>query len=146
MTAAQNCENVDAFLAQAEKLTEGPPSAKLFTEIAKLRKWLYKHQDEVLPDGHKGRLVNVLQRYFKYATEHEAAKDDEKARQAVLELLEDMLKLPEGKLVAGMSTKGKLIKWCDVLRTGTDAGGGEEGTEDPLQQYARERWVVVEIT
>lgn len=124
-----NSERVERFLEDSTKLLNSSPSSnikpqKIIAEILKLRKWLQKHQDESLPGGHKDKLLQCIQSYHVFTIK--LAEKDTKGgngisdlsvglADTVLELVEDLCKMPEGKLVSGKSSKSKALKWIDQL-------------------------------
>jgi len=124
-----NSERVERFLEDSTKLLNSSPNSnikpqKIIAEILKLRKWLQKHQDESLPGGHKDKLLQCIQSYHVFTIK--LAEKDTKGgngisdlsvglADTVLELVEDLCKMPEGKLVSGKSSKSKALKWIDQL-------------------------------
>ena len=124
-------ERVDKFLGDAENMLGNPErfsGAKVQSEIARLQKWLQKHQDESLPDGHKEKLLSAVQRYYKFA----CSSTSDESRNAVHNLVDDLLKLPEGKLVTGKAKK-QALKWLDTLQSPVEAAptgkSADDGTE-----------------
>eukprot|EP00960_Hanusia_phi_P068428 766843-Hanusia_phi.AAC.2 len=88
---------------------------KIKSEMSRLQTWLRKHQDESVADGRyaqfstfrmsnnlfwhwtttsKQELLTTIQLYYKAAI-----TDPEPLRDAAFALVDDLLKLPEGKLV-----------------------------------------------
>jgi hypothetical protein len=123
-----NSERVERFSEDSIKiLTQNPFKVqKLTTEISKLKKWLQKHQDESLPSGHKDKLLQCIQSYHVFTlklAETETKKNGViseltvEVAGRVLELVQDLCMLPEGKLVAGKSSKSKALKWIGQLTT-----------------------------
>jgi len=121
-----NSERVERFLEDSIKILNQNPLnvQKLTTEISKLQKWLQKHQDESLPGGHKDKLLNCIQSYQVFTLKLAETNIRENGEisdltvgvaDKVLDLVEDVCKLPEGKLVAGKSSKSKALKWIDQL-------------------------------
>jgi len=92
-------------------------NTKLYAEIIKLKTWLQKHQNEILPDGHKGKLLQTLEVYNKYCTSSSSIFEKEKVADSVLDLLSDYLQLPEGRLVSA-SYKKKVLNWREILLGG----------------------------
>ena len=132
-----NSERVERFLEESTKLlnlTNGIKLQKIITEISKLQKWIQKHQDESLPGGHKDKLFQCIQSY--YIVTVKLAENDLRHGEKnitdltvtladkVLELVEDLCKLPEGKLVSGKSSKAKALKWIDQLLSIINREGG----------------------
>ena len=123
-----NSERVERFSEDSIKIlhqTSFKPQ-KITIEISKLQKWLQKHQDESLPAGHKDKLLQCIQSYHVFTLKLAETNIREKGvisdltvsvADRVLELVEDLCKLPEGKLVAGKSSKSKALRWIDQLTT-----------------------------
>jgi len=123
-----NSERVERFSEDSIKILHQTPfkPQKITTEISKLQKWLQKHQDEPLPGGHKDKLLQCIQSYHVFTLKLAETNTRENGvisdltvgvADRVLELVEDLCKLPEGKLVAGKSSKTKALKWIDQLTT-----------------------------
>ena len=123
-----NSERVERFSEDSIKILRQTPfkPQKITTEISKLQKWLQKHQDESLPGGHKDKLLQCIQSYHVFTLKLAETNTRENGvisdltvgvADRVLELVEDLCKLPEGKLVAGKSSKTKALKWIDQLTT-----------------------------
>lgn len=89
-------------------------NSKLFAEISKLKTWIQKHQDETLPDGHKGKLLQTLENYNRYVNTPGVIFEKEKVLDIVLDLLSDYLQLPEGRLVTA-AYKKKVMNWREIL-------------------------------
>eukprot|EP00747_Dinoflagellata_sp_TGD_P169599 gnl/TRDRNA2_/TRDRNA2_198954_c0_seq1.p1 gnl/TRDRNA2_/TRDRNA2_198954_c0~~gnl/TRDRNA2_/TRDRNA2_198954_c0_seq1.p1 ORF type:complete len:257 (+),score=83.70 gnl/TRDRNA2_/TRDRNA2_198954_c0_seq1:98-868(+) len=131
-----DCSNLLSSLASKGCKAVEP---KLHTEVDRLTKWLQKHQEETLPDGHKTKLMSVVQRYTQFATTGvvSASNDadagasgavklepQQRTVQVVRELVECLLMLPEGKLVSGKSAKTQGLKWLDGLQAADKSEGG----------------------
>merc|ERR1712170_191954 len=97
-----NSERVDKFHEDSIKLLQ-PTSQplkldKILSEITKLQKWLFKHQDENLPSGHKDKLLTTIQAYYSFTVK--LAESQPEAESTIiladktLELVEDLCKLP----------------------------------------------------
>jgi len=98
-------------------LIESKNFNKLASEISRLSKWLQKHQDETVNDGQKAKLLSTVQSYYKLAL---SRPDECVFKEKVSVLCEDICKLPEGKLVAGKSSKSKVMKWIEDLLPGKE--------------------------
>lgn len=59
-------ERIDKYLEDSEKLICSSNDRKVASELTKLRTWLQKHQYEVVPDGSKNKLLQILTIYYKY--------------------------------------------------------------------------------
>lgn len=106
-------ERIDLFHEDCLKLStgEGLNLKRISSEIMKLRKWLQKHQNETLPENSKGKLMSVLQVYYKL---RERLMEVDYIN--ILEgLIDDYLKLPEGKLTTSKS-KHICLNWLDELK------------------------------
>jgi small subunit ribosomal protein S16 len=115
-------DRVARFLDDAIALCAdgGRQPQKIVTEIRRLRAWLQKHQDESLVDAGKQKLVQAVECYFKLAL---AADPTFSAAlgEATQELVMDLLKLPEGKLIRNAGGKSKALKWLDVAQAASSA-------------------------
>lgn len=112
---------MDKYFADAGVLLQAGRPDKILAEMGRLRKWVVKHQDEALSAGAQSRLLETAQLYFKFAT---AGTDPgSQILDEVHLLLDDLLKIPEGKLVSGKS-KRSVLKWLESLRSaGSHAKG-----------------------
>lgn len=118
------CDRIDKYREDCEKWKDGNPQ-KLKAEILSLNKWVVKHQHEAVNDGSKGKLLWVMQFYYKLATERDRDGSGELNR-LVCNLIDDFLKLPEGKLVTAKGKQGAL-RWLEQL-----TGGVDGTTDDPV--------------
>lgn len=87
-------------------------SQKIQAEIKKLRSWLQKHQNEVVIDSIKEKLLLTLEAYYKY---FHVNHNEEFIKDSVEELLSDFLQFPEGKLLSSKSKK-KVLGWINIIR------------------------------
>jgi hypothetical protein len=105
-----SCERIAKFHDDCLKLTTASTinNQKISNELQKLSKWLFKHQDEAVPESCKSKLLSTMQLYYKHAVRNPDATD------AVTCTLDDFMKLPEGKLV---NSKGKqsCLGWYGAL-------------------------------
>ena len=121
-----DCDRVDKFEADCLAITA--PSAvaskaegKVQSETARLATWLCKHQGTSLPDGQKQKIMTCVQTYHKFAKG--PPKRAPKTVELVHKLVDDLLKLPEGKLVSAKAKK-LALKWLLELQAlGGDADG-----------------------
>jgi hypothetical protein len=116
-----SADRVEKFLEDAEKLAAGGNLSKITAEVNKLRSWLQKHQYDVLPDGSKGKLLQVLVVYHKFFQSLQDASQKESFESIVSSLLSDYLQLPEGKLLVAKDKK-KVMTWLQSLSAPSDAG------------------------
>jgi hypothetical protein len=105
-------ERIELFHEDSLKLTtgEGMNIKRILSEINKLKRWIQKHQNELIPDHSKTRLMSVLQLYYKLT---EKVTEEEYVNQ-VEALIDDYLKLPEGKLTTSKS-KQVCLNWLEAL-------------------------------
>lgn len=112
-----SAERVDKFHEDAEKLIASKNSVKIASEVNKLRTWLQKHQYDVLPDGSKGKLLQILVLYQRFYQSLPDADAKDKFEPSLSGLFSDYLQLPEGKLLAAKDKK-KVMTWLQSLSTG----------------------------
>lgn len=113
-------DRVSKFVEDAHKLLESPINVpKVEKELKRLRTWLFKHQDESLQKGKQAELLSTVKSYYKVAM---GESTESTLRDAVFGVVDDLLKLPEGKLVSS-KTKGDCLKMLRQL-------GGQEETLD----------------
>lgn len=105
--------NDDSLLVITQSQTKSN-NTKLLAEISKLKTWIQKHQDETLPDGHKGKLLQTLENYNRYVNTPGTIFEKEKVLDVVLDLLSDYLQLPEGWLLTA-TYKKKVMNWREIL-------------------------------
>jgi len=105
-------DRVDKFSTDCQTLLKTNNTSKIISEIKKLSLWLQKHQSEIIPDNHKQLLLTTIESYYNYYSQNR----DSLLLDAVMLLVDDCLKLPEGKLI---NSKGKkrALKWIDVLHS-----------------------------
>ena len=119
---SSTASRAEKFLTDAETILSTNPikAQKISSEVQKLCKWLQKHQDIAIPDNYKNKLFTCVQKYYNFAskklTNYEKDETQNDVRDQILELCEDMCKLPEGKLIAGRAAKTKVMKWIDDLQ------------------------------
>jgi hypothetical protein len=112
-----NADRIQKFFDdQTSMMVSGIKSSKINSEIAKLRVWLVKHQEEVVPDSSKAKLIAILEKY------NRAAGYMADIRETVLALFSDYLQLPEGKLL-GSKDKNRVLIWSQNL---CDSGEAQE--------------------
>lgn len=102
-------------------------------EIATLRKFLHKNQDQRFTDKAVSRLFDTVQIYV---TNH----NDDVSVEMKEGLLEDCLKLPFN--VFTTKQKQKMIKWLEDLRGG---GGGDGGTSATADGQDSDTTVVIAV-
>mmetsp|Transcript_13133 Transcript_13133/g.37780 ORF Transcript_13133/g.37780 Transcript_13133/m.37780 type:complete len:198 (+) Transcript_13133:46-639(+) len=136
-----SADRVDKYHSDGAALLGSKPlkADKVRAEIRSLRKWLQKHQDETLAAGPQGKLLETAQAYHKAAAA--GGPDGEALQDEVLGLVEDLLKLPEGKLVSSKA-KRTAIKWTETLR---GKAAGSDDAPDAAAGVAGEVMDVIDI-
>lgn len=133
-------DRIEKFAADCDRLlSEKQPvqPAKVVAEIKKFRAWIVKHQDENVPDGAKAKLLCAVQQY------HKAAQRTPDIAEASHALIEDLLMLPEGKLVTAKAKKAAL-KWLEEGRQGkTDIAQVDGGEDAPDDSEEGEMWQLI---
>ena len=116
-------DRINLFHENSLKLTtgEGINYKRISSEIQKMRKWMQKHQDESVPDSSKTKLMSAI---TKYRAATSVCIDLE---ENVYMLLDDFLKMPEGKLVSSRD-KTVVLKWLQAMSG--DQGGVEQKDSD----------------
>ena len=138
---SDSASRVERYCEDAANIVKSGVEPKLLSEVKKLRTWLQKHQSETLPDGAKQKLLSTVETYFLYCRNTRPERFNGDVGDAVAGLVDDLLKLPEGKLVAAKS-KQKALKWLEATKMSGEAdassssGGGGDG---------RTKWVVADI-
>ena len=125
-------ERAERYHDDSVRLLAEKNHGKIVAEVKKLRQWLQKHQDERLTDGAKTKLFAAIQAYFKAG---QAAKEISEVTQG---LVEDLLKMPEGKLVSAKAKKSAL-KWLG------GGGGGDDGNTGGSATAASVRMLLVDM-
>jgi hypothetical protein len=82
--------------------------SRIKTNIVRLQKWIYKHQDESLPESAKLKLQNCILLCQKIGVKCNELRDTSFA------IVDDYLKIPEGHLVSGKA-KQTALKWLSML-------------------------------
>lgn len=130
-------ERINMFHEDCQKLTtgEGINHKRIASEIQKLKRWMQKHQDESVPDSAKSKLLVVINKYKSMASNPELTD-------VVYSLVEDYLKLPEGKLLSSKDKQG-CLRWLQ-----STAGGESDSTHDDSNVSATStaRYIVGDIT
>eukprot|EP00798_Chlamydomonas_sp_ICE-L_P009087 gene9087-16210_t len=117
---SQSAERVQKFEEDAKALISSSTlkETKVLSEVKRLRTWLTKHQDDAIPAGDQGKLWNCVRSYRSVPNQSEALDS------ATLSLLEDYLKMPEGKLVNGKSKQTALKMYESSAGGAGSAAGG----------------------
>jgi hypothetical protein len=127
------------FFEDAVKLCSEAKAPKLIAEIQRLRQWLTKHQDENLSDTGKQKLIAACETYFKFAVGRDATFESPEC-EAIQNLISDLLKLPEGKLIRSAGGKSKAMKWLEISQKNS------AGTIAPARTGSVTRWTVADIS
>eukprot|EP00397_Hematodinium_sp_SG-2012_P068549 GEMP01111956.1.p1 GENE.GEMP01111956.1~~GEMP01111956.1.p1 ORF type:complete len:193 (-),score=47.91 GEMP01111956.1:84-662(-) len=114
-------KRLDQFIQDGEASLKTNNIAKVQSELKRFRNWLHKHQDEALPDAGKTKFQQIVQLYVGFATKPEGTAMHDDARG----LLEDCLKIPEGKLVSSKAKK----PWIKAAESFREASVNANPTE-----------------
>lgn len=98
---------------QTKVLVSSSKPSKIIAEVNHLKQWLQKHQDETVPDGAKGKLMVIMEKY------NRAQGYFVDIRDAVVDLYGCYLQLPEGKLVSAKD-KAKVLVWVSNISSGEE--------------------------
>lgn len=109
-------ERIEAYFETSKQLIVGKNWQKIVPELKKLATYLLKHQNETVPDGTKGKLLQAIEGYYRYLLQCEA---NPVAQEAVVALLGTYLQLPEGKLLSA-TIKKKVLVWYQDLNAAMD--------------------------
>ena len=114
-------ERIDKFVVDITRwsVKNAANDEKLRGEVERLTKWLEKHQNEMIPDGHKNKLLSLVDLVYRYIP----TSQDERIQESKRSLCSCYLMMPEGKLVNAKSKK-KVMKWLDTLNVDTGAAIG----------------------
>jgi len=128
-------ERISKFLADSLKLLDEKNINKIIKEVANLSKWLQKHQYDKVTDASKGVLLTVVQKYVKFGLNLPDTRSEvyDSCVDKILELSEDICKLPEGKLVSGKSSKTKAMKWIESLRARGSAKSSKSSNSERIE-------------
>ena len=129
------------FYDDAVKLCSEAKAPKLISEIQRLRQWLTKHQNENLSDAGKQKLMSACETYFKFAVARDATFESPEC-ESVQNLISDILKLPEGKLVRSAGGKSKAMKWLELSQS-RRPGPSNLAAAHPVPAT---RWIVADMT
>lgn len=106
-------ERIEAYFDTSKQLIGSKNWQKIVPEVKKLSTYLLKHQNETVPDGAKGKLLQVIEGYYRFLLLSEA---NSAAQDAIVALLGTYLQLPEGKLLSA-TIKKKVLVWYQGLST-----------------------------
>jgi hypothetical protein len=130
-------------LEDAAKLCSEAKAPKLIAEIQRMRQWLSKHQHENLSDAGKQKLIAACEIYFKFAVARDPTFECPEC-EAVQNLISDLLKLPEGKLIRSAGGKSKVMKWLEVTQSRVPVD--VPSVSGPAPAASSTRWTVVDIS
>lgn len=139
-------DRVMKFYEDAERLckasTGGGSSstdAKVVAEVNKLKTWLMKHQNEVMTDAMKAKLLQTVSLYHRLASASSHAESG--FTNAITALLSDYLMMPEGKLVSSKDKK-KVMNWLES--SGSNASTAFCDTEKESED-APSLWTIQDV-
>ncbi len=135
MEAEKSVDKFHATIHRWSSVKESSSASKLSSEISRLRQWLVKHQSDVLNDGYKDKLVQCVEMVYKFKP------DDPEFIDIQIALVDDILKLPEGKLVNSKGKK-KVLKWMESLTSLQKDCSHNSPNENRGRQQT---WMVAEI-
>lgn len=137
-----DAERVERFYDDAVKLCSEAKAPKLISEIQRLRQWLTKHQNENLSDAGKQKLMSACETYFKFAVARDATFESPEC-ESVQNLISDILKLPEGKLVRSAGGKSKAMKWLELSQSRRP---GPASNLAAAHSVPATRWIVADMS
>jgi hypothetical protein len=106
--------------------------------MKRLRTWLGKHQEEMLNDSGKQKLIGTVEAYFRFCSKADPTFESELGETAQA-LISDLLKLPEGKLIRNSGGKSKALKWLDATQQSSKSGG------KPAASASTTSWNVADV-
>jgi len=116
-------------------------TTKITSEMDKLRQWLVKHQDAAVPDGAKGQIFTILEKYQRCSSQVYPEIEP-----ALYVLFSDYLQLPEGKLLSSKH-KQRVLKWVQQMDLDKASAGAAETVEEMVarQRKTLTTWTVESI-
>lgn len=130
-------ERIEAYFETSKQLIAGKNWQKIVPELKKLATYLLKHQNETVPDGTKGKLLQAIEGYYRYLL---LCDTNPVAQEAVVALLGTYLQLPEGKLLSA-TIKKKVLVWYQDLSAAMD----EAPTSSAAPVASNTTWLVQSI-
>eukprot|EP00759_Apiculatamorpha_spiralis_P042118 PhF_6_TR40408/c2_g1_i5/m.60221 len=132
MTSA---ERIDKFFDDiTPHLSTSTTWPKLRPECDKLSTWIFKHQDESIPEGAKQKLFTIIQSLYKVAS-NTSPPPTPLTLESIHKVLETYLQVPEGKLVSSKA-KQSVLKWLEALRgMAASQPGGSAIPVVPTKRY-----------
>jgi len=121
-------ERVDLFYEEASKHSGNV--AKSTSECLRLCKWLQKHQNEIVPAAQQNRLIQLVDLHKKQSSP-----------EAMLELVQTYLALPEGKLTTAKG-KQKCLKLLDEL---SPSSATSSSSSSSVASSSPTRYLVIDI-
>ena len=137
-------DRIEKYYNDIEDLKKSENTVKLLSEIRKLKVYIFKHQNDVLSEGAKSRLVQCISDLYSFAYTDKSSTTDsrgEDLREIVMELLADYCALPEGKLTTG---KGK-SKFLKYINQSGGAGSTSGGSNMNNNSNDLERFQVIDV-
>lgn len=115
---------------------------KIEGEISRLRTWIQKHQSESVPDTAKQQLLSTVELFHNFANDRTQSLQSEKSVTSVGnlvgDLVSDLLKIPEGKLITSKG-KRRAMKWVSSGEQNRKSGNMKD--EESLVT----KWSVVDL-
>lgn len=124
-------DDAKALLSKDREISE----SKINSEIKRMRTWLQKHQNEVVPDGSKTKLFGVIDLFYRFSC---VIDKNSSLFEGISDLLSDYLQIPEGKLLSSKDKK-KVLNWVETMKV-SDSDQGKAAKNRKLSC-----WYVEEI-
>ena len=143
-------DRVDLFLDTQTTLTNSINNIKkVTTEINKLCQWIQKHQNELLTDTCKGKLLFIIEKYYLYNKNSNSNNNDDDSKRKLVEVIEkllsDFLALPEGKLCSSKG-KQKVMNWqCSMMETTSSSSSSNSNRGNSNSSNNIERWIICDV-
>jgi hypothetical protein len=128
-------ERIEKFQTDCEYLLRIKNIPKIVVEIRKLCTWIQKHQNGIVPDSHKQILLSIIESYVQLLLKEQ----NNLLIDIIINLVDDYLKLPEGKLVNSKGKK-KALKWLEIL-----AGIQNNSDTENLNVQSPIRYLVIDM-
>jgi hypothetical protein len=126
-------DRVDKFCVDGEALLEKKNVPRILAEVLNFKKWIQKHQSEMITPNSQAKLLTLVERYYLFSL----TVQEDALKEAIFGLVADLLTLPEGKLISSKSKK-KVLGWYDSLTASSTKGGSKQ----PVLQ----EWQVVDVS
>jgi len=125
-------------------------TSKIIAEIRNLKRWLFKHQYDSIPNGEQGRLWNVVRTYATMNTIDTTTTSGNSCGNLAYDLLEDYLKMPEGKLCNGKHKQAglKLMSQLSSNNNNRSSNSSDRNREMASESDSRRvkvKWIISDI-